>query len=52
MTQNASFSLIAHAKQLLLVTFCDTNAGIWSWFSDTRTAEAEGQTEVEVEIVI
>ena len=51
-TQDAYFSLLIHSKQLLLVTFCDTNAGIWSWFSDTRTAEAEGQTEVEVEIVI
>ena len=29
-TQNAYFSLITHTKQLLLVTFCDTTAGIRS----------------------
>ena len=27
-TQNAYFSLVTHTKQLLLVTLCDTTAGI------------------------
>ena len=53
MTQNAYSSLMAHAKQLLLVTFCDTTAGIGASFrTDTRRTAAEGQTDVEVEIVI
>ena len=53
-TQNAYFSLITHIKQLLLVTFSDTTAGIGAIFQTDarwRTA-AEGQTDVEVEIVI
>ena len=50
-TQNAYFSLITHTKQLLLVTFSDTTAGIGASFrTDVRTAE--GKTDVEVEIVI
>ena len=40
---NAYFLLSKHTKQLLLVTFCDTPAGI-EVNSDTRT-EAEGQTD-------
>ena len=53
-TQNAYFSLITHTKQLLLVTFCDPTAGIGvSFRTHGRTAAAaEGQTDVEVEIVI
>ena len=54
-TQNAYFSLITHTKQLLLVTFSDTTAEIGASFRTDarRTAEAaEGQTDVEVEIVI
>ena len=57
MTQNAYFSLITHIKQLLLVTFSETTAGIGAGVrtdarTDGRTEEAEGQTDVEVEIVI
>ena len=41
-TQNEYSSLIAHTKQLLLVTFCDTTAGIGDSFrthghTNTRT---------------
>ena len=54
-TQNAYSSLMTHTKQLLLVTFCYTTAGIGASFrtharTDGRTEE--GQTDVEVEIVI
>ena len=55
MTQDAYFSLMTHIKQLLLVTFCYTTAGIGFTFqTDTQTADGrtEGQTDVEVEIVI
>ena len=39
-TQNEYFSLIAHTKQLLLVTFCDTAAGIGASFrTDAQTAD-------------
>ena len=52
-TENAYFLLLTHTKQLLLVTFCDTTAGIGASFrTDTRRTAAEGQTDVEVEIVI
>ena len=54
-TQNEYFSLIAHTKQLLLVTFCDTTAGIRASFrtQGRRThPQMEGQTEVEVETAI
>ena len=54
-TQDAYFSLLSHTKQLLLVTFSDTTAGIGVCFrTDARTeaAAVEGQTDVEVEIVI
>ena len=52
---------MTHTKQLLLVTFCCTNAGIAvSFWTHARTharaeeeeEEEEGQTYVEVEIVI
>ena len=37
-TQNAYFSLMTHAKQLLLVTFFDTTVGIGASFrTDART---------------
>ena len=49
-TQNAYFSLMTHTKQLLLVTVCDTTARIGAIFP--TDALTEGQTEVEVEIVI
>ena len=50
-TQDAYFSLLSHTKQLLLVTFSDITAGIEaSFWTDARTAE--GQTDVEVKIVI
>ena len=54
-TQNAYFSRMTHTKQLLLVTFCYTTAGIGASFRthgrmDARTEE--GQTDVKVEIVI
>ena len=55
MTQDAYFSFLTHAKQLLLVTFCETTAGNRK-FLETRTdgtePERDGQTDVEVEIVI
>ena len=57
-TQDTYFSLLTHTKQLLLVTFCHTAAGIGGSFrtherTDGRMEEeAEGQTDVEVEIVI
>ena len=58
-TQNVYFSLMTHTKQLLLVTFCYTTAGIRASFrtharTDARThaRTEEGQTDVEVEIVI
>ena len=51
-TQNEYFSLIAHIKQLLLVTFCDTTAGIGATFRTHGRKRAVGQTDVEVELVI
>ena len=37
-TQDAYFSLLSHTKQLLLVTFSDTTAGIGASFrTDART---------------
>ena len=51
---------MTHTKQLLLVTFCYTTAGIGASFWKHRqtdrqmvaAAEEERQTDVEVEIVI
>ena len=54
-TKNAYFSLTTHTKQLLLVTLCETTAGIGASFRThgRRThGRTEGQTDVEVEIVI
>ena len=51
-------SYLRHMEQLLLVTFCDSPAGIGAslWTDghmDKRTeAQREGRTDVEVEIVI
>ena len=54
MTQDAYFSFLTHAKQLLLVTFCETTAGNRKkWKCDVRTyGRTEGQTDVKSEIVI
>ena len=42
-TQDAYFSLLSHTKQLLLVTFSDTTAGIGASFrTDARTAADGG----------
>ena len=53
-TQTTYFSLLTHARQLSLVTFCDTTAGIGKkWKSDVRTdIQAEGQADVKSKIVI
>ena len=48
MTQNAYFSLITHTKQLLLVTFSDTTAGIGPSF----WTQTDAPKDVDVEIVI
>ena len=48
--QDCIFSLLTHTKQLLLVPFCDTTAGIGAEMKcDTQR---EGQTDVKSEIVI
>ena len=55
-TQDGYFLLWTHTKQLLLVAFCDTLAGIevsfWRDGTGTGRTEPDGQTDVEVEIVI
>ena len=43
-TQNAYFSLLTHTKQLLLVKFCDTPAGIEVSFRMGRRT-ADGRTD-------
>ena len=49
---------MTHTKQLLLVTFCYTAVGIeanfrtHAWRMADRRMAAEGQTDVEVEVVI
>ena len=48
-TQTTCFILLTHAKQLSLVTFCETTAGIGKKMKVRRT---EGQTDVKSEIVI
>ena len=54
MTENAYFSLLSHIKQLLLLTFSDTIAGIGASFQThgNRRTETDGQADVEVETVI
>ena len=55
-TQNAFFSLLTHTKQLSLMTLCNTTAGIrfsfWKHVTDTQREHTEGQTDMEVEIII
>ena len=57
-TQTTYFSLLTHTKQLSLVTFCETTAGIGKKRKcDGRTdvhtdGRTEGQTDVKSEIVI
>ena len=54
--QDAYISLLTHTKQLLLVIFCDTLAGIevsfWTDRTGTGTRRTDGQTDLEVKIVI
>ena len=47
MKQNAYFSLLTHTKQLLLVTFCDTLAGIEVsfWADGTERTDGTGRTD-------
>ena len=52
MTKDAFISLLTRTKQLLLVTLCDTLAGIEVSFWVDGTGRTDGQTDVEVEIVI
>ena len=53
MAKNAYFSLSTYTKKLLLVIICDPTAGIGvSFRTHGRCMAAEGQTGVEVEIVI
>ena len=50
--KNAYFSLLTLNNQLLLVTFCGTLEGIEVSFWRDGNTERDGQTDVEVEIVI
>ena len=45
-TKNVYFSLMTHAKQLLLVTFCYTTAGIGAsfWTHGQTDARMDGRT--------
>ena len=45
MTKDAYFSLLTRAKQLLLVTFCDTLAGIEVSFWADGTGRTDGRTD-------
>ena len=58
-TKNAYLLLLTHIKQLLLVTLCNTTAGIGNSKVGRRDAGTpptpptpEGQTDVKVEIVM
>ena len=44
-TQDAYFSLLTHTKQLLLVTFCDTLAGIEVSFWVDGTGRTDERTD-------
>ena len=44
-TQNEYFSLISHTKQLLLVTFCDTTAGVSIIFRTHGRTHGGGRTD-------
>ena len=45
MTKDAYFSLLTRTKQLLLVTFCDTLAGIEVSFWADGTGRTDGRTD-------
>ena len=45
MTKDTYFSLLTRAKQLLLVTFCDTLAGIEVSFWVDGTGRTDGRTD-------
>ena len=45
MTKDAYFSLLTRTKQLLLVTFCDTLAGIEVGFWADGTGRSDGRTD-------
>ena len=49
---NAYFTLLTHTKQLLLLTFLDTAAETEVSVRTHERTERDGQTDVEVEIVI
>ena len=44
-TQDAYFSLLSHTKQLLLVTFSDTTAGIGASFRTDARTDGGGRTD-------
>ena len=44
-TQDAYFSLLSHTKQLLLVTFSDTTAGIGASFRTDARTDGSGRTD-------
>ena len=58
LTQDAYFSLLTRAKQLLLVTFCHMTAGngvnfrTHGWNHGRAEPQTDGQTNVEFEVVI
>ena len=49
-TQTTQFSLLTHTKQLLLVTLCDTTAGIGK-NGIVMHVQTQGQTDVNSQIV-
>ena len=51
-TNNAYFSLLAHTKQLLLVTFFTCLQELELVFDSQKDGNTDGQTDVKVEIVI
>ena len=53
-TQNAYFSLLTHAKKLLLVAFCDPTAdtGVSFRTHEWNGNKTNGQTDLTVEIFI
>ena len=46
-TQTIYFSILTHAKQLLIVTLCETTAG-----NGKNLSVTDGQTDVKSEIVV
>ena len=56
MTNDVYFSLLTRTKHFLLVTFCNTLAGIevsfWVDGTGRTDGRTDGQTDVDVEIVI